>query len=184
MIVLGVDPGSLVTGYGVVERQGKKLVRLASGVIKTGGAAMPLRLKAIYDGLWALIEQHCPDEFAIETAFFHKNVDSSLKLGQARAAAILAAVNHQIPTSEYNPSQVKQALTGSGAADKSRVAFMVGSILGEQLEPERFDETDGLAIAICHLNRLTLPGPGAAATGRAHSWADFVAAHPERIARR
>ena len=182
MRILGVDPGTLTTGYGVVDCEGRSLTLVDYGVIRMKPDwSMPLRLKEIYTSLERVIAETAPDEFAIEDTFYSKNVQSTLKLGHARGVSILAAVLRQIPTSEYAPRAVKLAVTGSGRASKEQVEFMVMSMLGIAERHDFLDATDALAVAICHAGRV---GGNAAATGRKQSWADFVAANPDRLAGR
>ena len=174
MIILGVDPGTLITGYGVIVRNRSELT-------------MPVRLKAIYSALCDVIDVHHPDEFAIETAFYGKNAQSAMKLGHARGVAILAAVNHEIPTAEYSPREVKRAVVGTGAASKNQVSYMIQSILALQSPPKFYDATDALAVALCHYHRTAkLRGRrnSASQPGQsAKSWKAFVQAHPEKLAR-
>ena len=186
MIVLGVDPGTLVTGFGVVElRKGVPTVLQYDVVRNRSNRSMPLRLKSIYSALCDVILEYHPDEFAIESAFYGKNAQSALKIGQARGVSILAAVNHEIPTTEYSPREVKKAVVGNGGASKEQVQAMVKQLLRMTTTPKFFDVTDALAVALCHLNRL---GPGRKnsvtrkrKSSRRNDWAAFAAAHPERI---
>jgi crossover junction endodeoxyribonuclease RuvC len=176
IIVLGVDPGTLVTGYGIVARRGNAVRMVDCGSIKNNGdTSMPLRLKNIYGGLHAVIERHHPDEFAIESAFYGKNAQSALKLGHARGVAMLAAVEQEIPTTEYSPREVKRALVGNGSASKEQVAFMVKSLLGIRNSTMLHDTSDALAIALCHAQRMTTP------TAKHKNWKSYVEAHPEKI---
>ncbi|MCW6525493.1 crossover junction endodeoxyribonuclease RuvC [Yersinia ruckeri] len=156
-IVLGIDPGSRVTGYGVIRQEGRQLTYLGSGCIRTVVDDMPARLKLIYAGVTEIITQFHPDFFAIEQVFMAKNADSALKLGQARGAAIVAAVNLDLPVSEYAARQVKQTVVGTGAAEKSQVQHMVRSLLKLPANPQA-DAADALAIAIthCHLSQNTV----------------------------
>lgn len=117
-IILGIDPGSRITGYGVIRQQGRQLIYLGSGCIRTQADDLPTRLQRIYAGVTEIIIQYRPDSFAIEQVFMAKNADSALKLGQARSVAILAAVNNQLPVFEYAARQVKQSVVGTGAAEK------------------------------------------------------------------
>lgn len=148
-IILGVDPGSRLTGYGVIRQSGKQLDYLASGCIRTAANEMPTRLKRIYAGLQELILQFHPDFFAIEQVFIAHNVDSALKLGQARGVAIVAAANYDIAVFEYAARQVKQSIVGTGAADKMQVNHMVKILLKLTGNPQA-DAADALAIAITH----------------------------------
>jgi crossover junction endodeoxyribonuclease RuvC len=178
MIILGVDPGSITTGYGVVERTRGGLHRVDSGVVSMR-SAMPLaeRLNRIYERLDALIREHAPDAFCLETAFYGKNVHSTLMLGHVRGVALLAAVRHGLPAAEYSPREVKRAVTGNGNAAKQQIAYMVASMLSLAEPPARLDESDGLALAICHAIRAN--APRAAGT----DWKRFVETHPERVRR-
>jgi crossover junction endodeoxyribonuclease RuvC len=150
-IILGIDPGSRITGYGVIKQQGRLLQYLGSGCIRTSEGALPARLKQIYMGVSEIIIQFHPDAFAIEQVFMAKNADSALKLGQARGSAIVAAVNADLPVYEYAARLVKQAVVGSGAADKSQVQHMVQQMLKLPAKPQA-DAADALGIAICHAN--------------------------------
>jgi crossover junction endodeoxyribonuclease RuvC len=190
MIILGVDPGTLITGFGIIEMERGKYSVLTYNVVKnSGGNSMPIRLKRIYDRLCEIINQYHPDEFAIETAFYGKNAQSALKIGHARGVAILAAVNYEIPTAEYSPREIKKAVTGNGAASKQQVQFMVQTHLRIRETPKYFDASDALAVALCHSFRIT----GGKATSRRtsrtaskthRSWSDFIHSHPERIVRK
>ena len=153
-IILGIDPGSRVTGYGVIRQQGRRLLYFGSGCIRTQVDDLPSRLGKIYAGVSEIITQYQPDCFAIEQVFMAKNADSALKLGQARGVAILAAVNNNLPVFEYAARQVKQTVTGTGAAEKAQVQHMVRSILKLSAAPQA-DAADALAIAIthCHFNQ-------------------------------
>lgn len=148
-IILGIDPGSRVTGYGVIHQQGRHLEYLGSGAIRTTADDIPTRLKRIYAGVTEIITQFQPDTFAIEQVFMAKNPDSALKLGQARGTAIVAAVNHDLPVFEYAARSVKQTVTGIGSADKIQVQDMVMRILQLSAKPQS-DAADALAIAITH----------------------------------
>lgn len=148
-IILGIDPGSRVTGYGVIRQIGRQLTYLGSDCIRTNTTELPARLKLIYAGVSEIITQFSPDFFAIEQVFMAKNADSALKLGQARGAAIVAAVNHDLPVFEYAARQVKQTVVGTGGAEKSQVQHMVKSLLKLAANPQA-DAADALAIAITH----------------------------------
>lgn len=148
-IILGIDPGSRVTGYGVIRQTDRQLTYLGSGCIRTNTTELPARLKLIYAGVCEIITQFSPDFFAIEQVFMAKNADSALKLGQARGAAIVAAVNHDLPVFEYAARQVKQTVVGTGGAEKSQVQHMVKSLLKLAASPQA-DAADALAIAITH----------------------------------
>jgi crossover junction endodeoxyribonuclease RuvC len=190
MIILGVDPGTLVTGFGIIEMDRGTYSVLTYDVVKNlSDLSMPIRLKQIYDRLCKIIDQYHPDEFAIETAFYGKNVQSALKLGHARGVSILAAVNYQIPTTEYSPREVKKAVTGNGAASKQQVQFMVKSQLKLREAPKFFDASDALAIALCHSFRM-LDGTATSKCTKIpglkshRTWSEFIHAHPERVVRK
>lgn len=146
--ILGIDPGSQVTGYGIVDLAGALTRPVAWGGIRTSGEHSA-RLRQIFAEVGDLVAEHAPDEIAIERVFVNRNADSALKLGQARAAAICATFERDIPIHEYAPREVKKALVGNGSADKSQVGHMVKMLLGLRciVQP---DAADALAIAICH----------------------------------
>lgn len=148
-IILGIDPGSRTTGYGVIEHNQGKLRYVASGCIRLEGAELAPRLHVIFKGVSQIIQQFQPSEFAIEEVFLAKNASSALKLGQARGAAIVAACDAGLPVSEYSARKVKQAVVGKGSADKAQVQQMVMYILGLEAAPQE-DAADALAIALCH----------------------------------
>lgn len=150
-IILGIDPGSRLTGYGVIKQQGRTFTYLGSGCIKAiaAGDELAARLQTIFAGVSEIIVQFQPDKFAIEQVFMAKNPDSALKLGQARGAAIVAATNAGLPVAEYSARQIKQSVVGTGAADKTQVQHMVKTILKLPGTPQA-DAADALAVAICH----------------------------------
>lgn len=150
-IILGIDPGSRLTGYGVIKQQGRSFQYLGSGCIKATaqGNDLAQRLQIIFAGISELIIQYQPDMFAIEQVFMAKNPDSALKLGQARGAAIVAATNTGLSIWEYSARQIKQSVVGTGAADKIQVQHMVKSILKLAATPQA-DAADALAVALCH----------------------------------
>lgn len=148
-VILGIDPGSRFTGYGVIDHQGSKFTYLGSGCIKVGEHDFPTRLKMIFQGVTQLVEQFNPQSFGIEQVFMAHNPDSALKLGQARGAAIVAATMQDVPVYEYSARQVKQAVVGTGGAKKEQVQEMVKRILKLPGTPQA-DAADALAIAICH----------------------------------
>lgn len=155
-IILGIDPGSRITGYGVIKKEGRKLTYLGSGCIKAfstskeeGDNAFSDRLQTIFAGVSELIIQFEPELFAIEEVFMGVNPGGALKLGQARGAAIVAATSRGLPVAEYSARQIKQSVVGTGAADKTQVQHMVKSILKLPGTPQA-DAADALAIALCH----------------------------------
>ncbi len=151
MIVLGIDPGTAITGYGVVRVENNKNVVLGYGAIRTPSKqATSFRLETIYGGVQELVAEFNPDCLAIEELFFNKNVASALAVGQARGVAILAAAHSGLSVAEYTPLQVKTAVTGYGRATKEQVAYMVSLLLGLAETPKPDDITDALAICLCH----------------------------------
>ena len=197
MIILGVDPGTLFTGFAVISGVNEKLKLLKADIIKNPAKnSLPIRLKKIYDGLVDVIELYKPDEFAIETAFYGKNVQSTFKLGHARGVSILAAVNKQIPTTEYSPREVKKSVSGLGAASKEQVRFMVCSTLSikESTLSKKTDISDAIAVALCHHNRMLAmidkkkSGLNSQITKKTKkyktssgAWTDFVKENPGRV---
>lgn len=176
MRVLGIDPGSRITGYGLVEQQGSRLVHVDNGAIFTDKATdFPGRLRIIFAGLSRVIADYCPDEVAIEDVYVSENVRSALKLGQARGAAIAAAVHAGLPVAEYTASQIKQAVVGQGRAGKEQVQRMLKALLGLP-EVAQADASDALAVAVCHINSYVLrqqTGPAVAISRRATSWRNY-----------
>ncbi|ADN76210.1 crossover junction endodeoxyribonuclease RuvC [Ferrimonas balearica DSM 9799] len=150
-VILGIDPGSRLTGYGVIRFCGRQFQYLGSGCIRLPETDLPSRLKIIFDGVSELVKQFEPDELAVERVFMGRNADSALKLGQARGAAIVAALNGGLTVSEYSPTQVKQAVVGTGGAKKEQVQHMVKHLLKLPGTPQA-DAADALAIAITHAN--------------------------------
>lgn len=176
LVVLGIDPGTLITGYGVVAGSNATVELLECGTIKNDSdLALPARLHHIYIELCSLIERIRPDEMAIESAFYGKNAQSALKLGHARGVSLLAAVEQNIRTAEYTPREVKKAVVGRGSATKQQVQFMVKSLLHLGDARMSLDTSDAVALALCHLQRRHTP----AAPHR--DWKAYCAAHPERI---
>jgi len=151
MRILGIDPGSRVTGYGLIEVNGRAVKYIDSGCIRTGGGALPSRLKTIHLGVREIIQHYKPQEMAVEQVFMAKNADSALKLGQARAAAICAVFDDDIEVFEYAARQIKQALVGKGSADKTQVQHMVKVLLKLKGTPQ-MDASDALGVALCHLH--------------------------------
>jgi crossover junction endodeoxyribonuclease RuvC len=149
MRILGIDPGSRITGYGIIDISGQSYRYVASGSIRISADYFPDRLKQIFDGISQIVSQYQPEEMAIEQVFMHKNADSALKLGQARGAAICAVQTTGLPVFEYAARQVKQAIAGKGNADKEQVQYMVKLLLNVQ-GASQIDASDALGISICH----------------------------------
>lgn len=150
-IILGIDPGSNITGFGIIEICGNQYSYVTSGSIRTSKNHLSKQLQQIFTGIFELVASHQPSEVAIEQVFMHANVNSALKLGQARGAAIVAAAQENIKFAEYSARQVKQAVVGYGNAEKAQVQHMVKLLLKLKNKPQA-DEADALAIAICHAN--------------------------------
>jgi crossover junction endodeoxyribonuclease RuvC len=149
--ILGIDPGSRSTGYGLIDALSKGPVLVACGCIRTESDTFPHRLKQIYDGIVEIVRQYHPDELAIEQVFMHKNADSALKLGQARGAALCAVLVAGLPVHEYAAREVKKAIVGKGGADKIQVQHMVKVLLGLSGQLQA-DAGDALGVALCHLH--------------------------------
>ncbi|MFH7807785.1 crossover junction endodeoxyribonuclease RuvC [Acinetobacter sp. BSP-153] len=148
-LIIGIDPGSRLTGYGIIQKEGQKLIFVDAGTIRTETADMPERLKRIFAGIDRIVKFHGPTEAAVEQVFMAQNPDSALKLGQARGAAIAALVNLDLQVAEYTARQIKQSVVGYGAADKEQVQIMVMKLLNLSIKPQQ-DAADALAAAICH----------------------------------
>lgn len=179
-IILGIDPGTNVMGYGVLRTVGNKAEMLAMGVIElTKLGDVYLRLGRIFERVTGIIDSFHPDEMAIEAPFFGKNVQSMLKLGRAQGVAIAAAIERQVPIHEYEPKKIKVAITGNGSASKEQVAGMLQRILNinEEDMKVQFDATDALGAAYCHFLQLGLP----VSSGGAKSWKDFVNRNKGRV---
>lgn len=180
-VILGIDPGTNILGYGIIRGQGKNTIQLiVLGVIELGKYGDHyLKLKTIYERVQHLVDQYLPDEVAIEAPFYGKNVQSMLKLGRAQGVAMAAVLSRSIPIFEYAPRKIKQSITGMGNASKEQVAAMLKTILNQKdFSQEYLDATDGLAAAICHFYQQnnTLGG-----NGKTSSWAEFAKRNPGRI---
>ncbi len=177
-IILGIDPGTTIMGYGIIRIYGNKLSMIACGVLKLDKFDdHPLRLKLIFEKTLSLIEQYKPDELAIEAQFFGKNVQSMLKLGRAQGVAIAAALYRTIPIFEYSPRKIKQSITGKGSASKEQVAAMLQRLLALKEIPESLDASDALAAAVCHYFQKGTLETGKKFTG----WKSFLTANPGRV---
>jgi crossover junction endodeoxyribonuclease RuvC len=184
--ILGIDPGTLVMGYSVIEASRNTIIIKEVDVLKLSGKLDNYqRLRLIHEKVVEIVLQHTPDEFAIEAPFFGKNVQSMLKLGRAQGVAIAAALSYQIPVTEYSPKKVKQAIAGNGNADKEQVWKMLQRLTHLPDKPKYFDATDALAVAICHYygNKLPLPAPKKTAAKKkaVSSWEAFAKNNPGRV---
>lgn len=176
MIILGIDPGTILTGYGIINVIGKNIFYKNSGIIKpNSNHNISEKLKLIYTNLQNLIKKYHPDVFCIETAFYGKNVQSALKIGYVRGVAMLAASVNGILTIEYSPREIKKAVVGNGAASKEQVQYMVKNILNLQKDIKKLDETDALAAAICYSFKVN------SLSSSSKDWKTFIDKHPERI---
>ncbi len=192
MRILGVDPGSVTTGYGVIEAEREKFSALTFGVVRTDAqCAFAFRLKKIYDELRTLIERYHPERLSLETAFYGKNAQSALKLGQVRGAVLVLALNFGLDIAEYSPRELKQALTGKGNAAKEQVAFMVKKILQLSDTGMVLDASDALGLALCDALKHRAPDPSGtlhihpvqARQNQRKSWKKFIDTHPHLILR-
>lgn len=157
--ILGIDPGSVLMGYGVIDHEAGKLRYVASGCLRLPAVALPQRLHIIYSELGELIGRHSPDESAVEQVFVNQNVASALKLGHARGAAICALAAASLPVHEYTPAAIKQAVVGHGRAEKAQIQHMVKVLLNLPARLQA-DAADALAVAICHANMGSMRSRG------------------------
>ena len=179
-IILGIDPGTTIMGYGVIKTCGRKAEMVTMGVIDLRKYADHyLKLGRIFERITGIIESYLPDEVAIEAPFFGKNVQSMLKLGRAQGVAMAAAISRQVPIKEYAPMQIKMAITGNGSASKEQVAYMLRQMLHipEEAMLPWLDATDGLAAAYCHFIESSRP----TSTGGAKSWKDFINKNKDKV---
>ncbi len=177
-IILGIDPGTNIMGFGILAIESKQPRLMQMGVVNLNKLRDPyLKLKEIFRETIRLIETHLPDELAIEAPFYGKNVQSMLKLGRAQGVAIAAALSRDLPVFEYAPRKIKMAITGRGAASKEQVAGFLEKILSIPELPENLDATDGLAVALCHFYQ-----DRAIKSNKNYSgWSDFIKKNPDRL---
>ncbi len=178
-IILGIDPGTNIMGYGLVKQKGNNLTMITMGIIHLGKYSNhALKLKKIFERTLSLIEEYRPDELAIEAPFYGKNVQSMLKLGRAQGVAMAAGLYKEVPIFEYSPKKIKQSITGNGSASKEQVAGMLKTILNFKDIPQNLDATDGLAAAVCHFFQ-----GNKTARGKSYSsWKSFLKENPGRKA--
>lgn len=179
-IIIGIDPGTNVMGYGLLGIKGKKPEMIALGVIELGKLGNHyIRLQRIYERVAMLVDQYLPDEMAIEAPFFGKNVQSMLKLGRAQGVAMAAALAHDVPITEYEPRRIKMAITGNGGASKEQVSEMLRRILNlsDEAMNIKLDATDALGAALCHFYESSKP----LAHSKCSSWKEFIAKNPDRV---
>lgn len=178
-IVLGIDPGTTVMGYGLIHIKGNQMELIVMGVLRLEKYTdHALKLQKIFERTIGLIEEYKPDELSIEAPFFGKNVQSMLKLGRAQGVAIAGALSRNIPVNEYSPKKIKQSITGNGNASKEQVSAMLKSLLKFNETPEFLDATDGLAAAVCHYFQRKPAGAQKTYSG----WKAFIAANPGKKA--
>ena len=179
MKIIGIDPGTNILGYGIIEIDSKHPHFVDMGVFDLRKIKDPFeKLANIYAGVGELLEEHHPDQLAVESPFYGKNAQVILKLGRAQGAALTAAVIRGIPVAEYAPRKAKIAICGNGAASKEQVSMMIQKTLNVKLDPKYLDATDALAIALCQYYQLTSP---LAQVGGKSDWATFLAQNPDRI---
>ncbi len=178
-IILGIDPGTVVMGYGVIQIEKNKIKLLSMGVVKLDKLEDSLlRLKMISEKITGLIHQYHPTVTAIEAPFFGKNVQSMLKLGRAQGVCIAASLVSGIPVFEYSPKKIKQSITGNGNSSKEQIAAMLQQLCGFEIQPKFLDATDGLAAAVCHHFQNKMP----IMTGKkVKGWGDFLTQNPSRL---
>ncbi len=177
-IILGIDPGSVIMGIGIIEAKSSATSLVMMDVLKFAAKTdIYLRLQLIHQKVSEVLREYKPDEFAIEAPFFGKNVQSMLKLGRAQGVAIAAAMQAGVPVCEYSPRKVKQSITGNGNSDKLQVLKMLQRILNFEEVPKHLDATDALAVAVCHSfqSRLTVKDT------RLSGWKDFLSKNPTRV---
>ncbi len=177
-IILGIDPGTTIMGYGLIQIKGKKMELLQMGVLHLSKlSSHELKLKRIFERTLAMIDEYKPDELAVEAPFFGKNVQSMLKLGRAQGVAMAAGLYRDIPIFEYSPKKIKKSITGNGNASKEQVAAMLKSLLTIKEMPKHLDATDGLAAAVCHFFQGDTAEKGKSYTG----WKAFVKDNPDKL---
>ncbi|MEO6683436.1 MAG: crossover junction endodeoxyribonuclease RuvC [Ginsengibacter sp.] len=179
-IILGIDPGTLVMGFGVIKVSSQNVSLIVMDVLKLSSKLDAYeRLKIIHAKVTELLIEYSPHEFAIEAPFFGKNVQSMLKLGRAQGVAIAAAMQAGLTVTEYSPRKIKQSITGNGNADKQQVLKMLQRIVNFTEEPKYFDATDALAVAVCHHFQGNLPT--ISGTKKLTGWDDFISKNPARL---
>jgi len=179
-IILGIDPGTNILGYGILSVRGNELRIIDMGVLHLNKLdGHELKLKKIFEDTLKLIDTHHPDELAVEAPFFGKNVQSMLKLGRAQGVAMAAGLYRSIPIFEYSPRKIKQSITGNGNASKEQVAGMIQNILHLETLPEHLDATDATAAALCHHFQKSGKKKSSGNNG---GWKNFIQANPDRIA--
>jgi len=176
MIILGVDPGTIVTGFGIIRYHNNEISCIDAGcIIPPKIKEISPRLETIYNELDKIIKKHKPDEFALETAFYGKNVQSTLKIGYARGIALLAASHNKLVIAEYSPREIKKSVVGSGSSTKEQVQYMIRGLLNLKNKKMKLDESDALAVALCHAFKKN------SHSHKSGSWKKFIESNPDRI---
>lgn len=175
-IILGIDPGTNILGYGLIGITNKKMTLVSTGIVRMSKLENhQMKLKKIFESITHIIEEYYPDEVAVEAPFFGKNVQSMLKLGRAQGVAMAATLVKGLPIEEYSPRKVKQSITGNGASSKEQVAKMLQTILKLKTLPKDFDATDGIAVAVCHYFQKNQEK-----SNNYTGWKDFLKNNPKR----
>jgi crossover junction endodeoxyribonuclease RuvC len=176
MIILGVDPGTIITGFGIIKYENNQLSYIHSGIIKTPKTKeMAPRLEVIYSELQKVINFYKPSQFAIETAFYNKNVQSVLKIGYVRGISLLLAQQYKLEINEYSPREIKKSVVGNGGASKEQVQFMIKKLMNLKNDFSKFDEADAIAIAVCHAFKKD------SLSHKSGSWQKFIEANPDKV---
>ncbi|MEG8947999.1 crossover junction endodeoxyribonuclease RuvC [Rosettibacter firmus] len=178
MRILGVDPGTIITGYGIIDFDKNEINYIASGIIQIPATnEFGPRLKIIYDELYKIIKKYKPSEFALETAFYGKNVQSALKIGYARGVSLLVAVHNNLQIKEYSPREIKKSIVGKGSSSKEQVQYMIKKLCSIKKSKMKFDESDAIAVAICHAFKIKSNSN----SKRSKNWKEFVESNPDKI---
>ncbi|MBK8944700.1 MAG: crossover junction endodeoxyribonuclease RuvC [Ignavibacteriae bacterium] len=176
MIIFGVDPGTVLTGFGIIKSNKNQIEYLHSGIIKPNSKEeLPQKLNFIYHELNKLIKKFSPEVFCIETAFYDKNVQSVLKIGYVRGIAMLAASKNNLTFVEYSPREIKKAVVGNGSASKEQVQYMIKNLTNFTKDKFKFDETDAIAAAICHSIKIN------SFVASSKSWKNFILQNPDKV---
>lgn len=177
-IILGIDPGTNIMGYGLIKQSGKQMQLISLGVLQLSKYENhPMKLRKIFQRTLSLIDEYKPDELAIEAPFYGKNVQSMLKLGRAQGVAMASALYRDIPIFEYSPKKIKQSITGNGNASKEQVAAMLSAFLSIAQSPKYLDATDGLAVAVCHYFQRN----PSTSQKNYNNWKHFVSQNQDRL---
>jgi crossover junction endodeoxyribonuclease RuvC len=176
MIIIGVDPGTIITGFGIIKYEKNQLSYIHSGIIQTPKTKeIPPRLEVIYNELDRIIKLYNPSSFAIETAFYNKNIQAVLKIGYVRGVSLLVAQHNNLEIGEYSPREIKKSVVGNGGASKEQVQFMIKKLMSLKEDFSKFDESDALAIAACHAFKKD------SLSHKSGSWKKFAEANPDKI---